>query len=164
MHTAPDKEAGGKPSRGEPTGRDLASPTRLKAVVFYDKLESGRRARALLGRVADKAGWKGRVNTVFWKFDVMTQPPVAREALYGAMDADMILLVAGKVMPPPDWLLEWLEAWAISRRVQDAVLATWCRRHDRGPLAEGIERLRELAGRHGLEWLCAEELERGQDE
>jgi hypothetical protein len=138
----------------DPTGQSL-----VKAVVLYSEFESGVRARALLSRVAHQAGCQGRVQSVFWRFDVMSQPLVAREALYHAADADIVLLAASAVSSPPAWLLEWLEGWAITRRVQDAVLAAWCRGHGGAQSAEGIGTLRKLADRYGLEWLCAEETE-----
>lgn len=131
----------------------------LKAVVLYDGLESGTKAKALLLRVGNRARWRGKFDTAFWRFDVMAQTSVAREALYRAADADMVLVVAEGAVSPPRWLLEWLEIWAATRRIQDAVLAAWCRHHDRGPLSKGAQILRDLAGRYGLHWLCAEELQ-----
>lgn len=137
--------------------RDLTQDPLLKAVVLYGEFESGVQARALLGRATDRAKWSGRAESLFWRFDVMSQPLVAREALYRAADADIILLAAQDVEYPPDWLLEWLEIWAITRRIQDAILAAWCRGHGE-PSTGALNRLRELAGQYGLEFLCAQEL------
>jgi len=132
----------------------------LKAVVLYDGLESGTRAEALLMRATGRARWRGKFEMAFWRFDVMSHPNIAREALYRAADANVVLVVAEQAMSPPRWLLEWLELWAATRRVQDAVLAAWCRHHERDSLPKAVKSLRDLAGRYGLEWLCAEELER----
>lgn len=137
-----------------------ASRPKLKVVVLYAEFESALEARALLDRVALGADWPGEVESQFWRFDVMSQPLVAREALYRAADADMLVLTARQAGYPPDWLLEWLEIWAITRRIQDAVLAAWCRGHDPAVLSQGVECLRELAGRYGLDFLCAEEVSR----
>lgn len=139
-----------------------SSHSLLKAVVLYDEFGSGLRAKEMLERVTDQAQWEGEFDNMFWRFDVMSQPLVAREALYRAADADMVLLAAEKAGYPPDWLIEWLEIWAITRRIQDAALVAWCHGHERGVTSEGIERLRELAERYGLEWLCAEELAGGR--
>lgn len=139
-----------------PVGR-----SRLKAVVLYDEFESGVRAKTLLGQATKQAVWTGELESVFWRFDVMTQPLVAREALYRAADADIVLMVSERTAHPPDSLIEWLEIWAIIRRIQDALLAAWCHQPHAGErLSEGAEALRNLAGRYGLDWLCAEELAR----
>lgn len=132
----------------------------LKVVVLYDELESAIRAKRLLARVAANAAWEGTFDNVFWRFDMMSQPLAVREASESAADADMILLVAERVVVPPVCLLEWLETWATTRRIQDAALVAWCHRRAGGSSSEAVETLRKLAGRHGLEWLCAEELER----
>lgn len=133
----------------------------LKAVVLYDELGSGIRARALLGRVADKTCEEGQFESVFWRLDLMSQPRIAQEALDGAMDADMILLAADKILSSPDRLLGWLKSWATSREIQDAVLVASCHGKDRVAVSNEIERLRELAGSYGLGWLC--EVEGGRE-
>jgi hypothetical protein len=129
----------------------------LRAVVLYSEIESGLRARTLLQRASRRAGWAGAMENSFWRFDVMAKPAVAREALYGAVDADMVLLVAKGMSDPPEWLLEWLEIWALSRRIQDAILAAWCEEHLPQRPNRGIANLRKLAQRHGLVFLCADE-------
>lgn len=139
---------------------DAGSECSLKTVVLYDDFGAGLKARQLLGRAADHAHWEGDVTNTFWRFDVMSEPRVARDALYRSMDADMVFLAAEHAEYPPEWLLEWLEIWASTRRIRDAALAAWCHGAKRGAVSEGIERLRNLAERHGLEWLCAEELSR----
>jgi len=138
--------------------QDPTSESAVKAVVLYGEFESGIRARALLSRVAQHAGCEERLRSDYWRFDILSRPAVARESLAHAEDADIVLLVSGETSNPPAWLLEWLEAWAVNRQVRDAVLAAWCRGHGRSePMPEGVAPLRELARRHGLEWLCAEE-------
>lgn len=129
----------------------------LKAVVLYSEVESGLRARTLLQRASHRAGWPGTMDNLFWRFDVMSTPSVAREALYRAADADMVLLVAKGMSDPPEWLLEWLEIWAISRRIRDAILAAWCEEHLSQDTVKGIKVLRQLAKRHDLTFLCADD-------
>lgn len=130
----------------------------LKAVVLYSEIESGLKARTLLQRVIDRAGWQGALDNVFWRFDVLSRPNVAREALYGAADADIVLLVAKGISQPPEWLLEWLEIWAISRRTSDAILAAWCHEHAAQEQVEGMKPVRQIAKRHGLKFVCAEQV------
>ena len=129
----------------------------LKAVVLYSEIESGLKAKTLLHRASQRAGWAGAMEHSFWRFDVMSKPSVAREALYGAVDADMVLLVAKGMSKPPEWLLEWLELWAISRRIPDAILAAWCEEHVPEEANKGIKTLRKLAEQYALEFLCADE-------
>jgi hypothetical protein len=129
----------------------------LKAVVLYSEIESGLKAKTLLQRAAQRAGWAGAMEHSFWRFDVMSQPSVAREALYGAADADMVLLVAKGMSKPPEWLLEWLEIWAVTRRIPDAILAAWCEEHVPEDTDKGIKTLRKLADQYALEFLCADE-------
>lgn len=136
--------------------QESGSDAALKAVVLYDALESGMRAKALLGRVGNKTG-EEPLESVFWRLDVITQPPLAAEALDGAMDADMILLVADRIVSSPERLLGWLKTWATSREIQDALLVASCHGQDRTALSKEIECLRELAGHYGLAWLCDEE-------
>lgn len=135
-----------------------ASRSRLKAVVLYGELESAMKAKVLLGRATQHAGWTGETEILFWRFDVMARAQVAREALYRAADADIILLVAREIDSPPDWMLEWLEIWAISRRIQDAILVAWCLEHGASGSHKGAGLLRDLAGRYRLEFLCAEDM------
>jgi len=159
-----------RPDSQKPTGTaslagqippgDRGRQPKLKAVVLYADFDCGVKARALVRRAADHSGWPGEVENLLWRFDVMSQPLVAREALYRSADADILLLVAEEAAYPSAWLLEWLEIWAITRRIQDAILAAWCRGNDVGGASEGVECLRELAGRYGLEFLCAEEVAR----
>jgi hypothetical protein len=88
----------------------------------------------------------------------MSQPEVAREALYQAADAEMVLLVPKTMSRAPEWLLEWIEIWAMTRRFSDAILAAWCEHHDSPGATESIRTLRELANRQGLGFLCADDL------
>jgi hypothetical protein len=157
MHPDTQKPTGTGLQAGPVLYSDRERQPKLKAVVLYADFDCGVKARALVRRAADHSGWLGEVENLLWRFDVMSQPLVAREALYRAADADILLLVAAAEAYPSAWLLEWLEIWAITRRIQDAILAAWCQGKDVGGSSEGVACLRELAGRYGLEFLCAEE-------
>lgn len=135
---------------------DPESKSALKAVVLYEKLESGISARGLLKRVSDRLPWAKAMESVFWRFDVMSDAAIAREALYRAADADIVLIVARERSQPPEWLLEWLELWALTRRIRDVVLAAWCAGHASPRESTGVGALRELARRHGFDFICAD--------
>lgn len=151
MHASlPAKEAVGQPT--------------WKAVVLYNEIESGKDAARLLHQVASRAGEPASCNTSLWRFDVMKNPKVARQALYEARDAHLVLLSARGMGHPPSWLVEWLEMWAMTRREREAVLAAL----SQGPCLEGgrraVEGLRKLAETHHLDfiWTRGENSKRGK--
>jgi hypothetical protein len=129
-----------------------------KAVVLYSELDSGKQAAHLLGRVAERAGAPESCDSSLWRFDVMEHPSVAREALYEARDAHIVLVSAQGVDHPPGWLMEWLEMWAMTRHVKNAALAAWCKAAHTGRLRQALGGLRKLAGDHGLDFICADDV------
>jgi hypothetical protein len=129
-----------------------------KAVVLYSERESGKQAAQLLERVAQRAGAPESCESSLWRFDVMENPAVAREALYEARDAHIVLLSAQGIHRPPHWLMEWLEIWAMTRRVREAVLAAWCQAVHARQLRQALVGLRNLAAQHDLDFICADDI------
>jgi len=134
-----------------------------KAVVLYSELESGKQAAQLLDRVAARAGVAEGCERTLYRFDVMAEAAVAREALYEARDAHIVLLSAQKVDQPPAWLMEWLEMWAMTRHVKEAVLAAWCRALHTNRLQRAIGGLRSLAEQHDLDFICADDVPKNRN-
>lgn len=133
-----------------------------KAVVLYSELESGRQAARLLDRVAARAGAAESCERSLYRFDVMQEAAIAREALYEARSAHIVLLSAQNVDRPPEWLMEWLEMWALTRHVKEAVLAAWCHAIHTKRLHRAIGGLRELAQQHDLDFICADDSAAGR--
>jgi hypothetical protein len=129
--------------------------------VLYSELESGKQAAWLLDRVATRAGAAGSCERSLYRFDIMQDAAMAREALYEARDAHIVLLSAQEVDHPPEWLMEWLEMWALTRHVKEAVLAAWCRALHTKRLQRAIGGLRSLAQQHELDFICADETAEG---
>jgi len=136
---------------------DETTTVRWNAVILYDQFRSGRVAKALLDRVASQGGTPDDPEINLWRFDVMQESIVADEALEKARDAQIVFLAAQGAEEPPEWLIHWLEEWASQRNVENALLAAWCGEHSGGELPKGIGSLRQLAGKHGVDFLCADE-------
>jgi hypothetical protein len=136
-----------------------APETTRKALVVYDDYASVAGARLLLARAARHTG--DHVTWVLnsWRFDMLSGGFEVNRALAAGADADAVLVAVSRVQPPPSWLMEWLERWAVARRRADATMAvTLAGRQVREPAPVPIaEALRRLAELHGLAFLYSDE-------
>jgi hypothetical protein len=128
-----------------------------KAVVLYTDVISGAEAQKLLSRVAQLTDSGDAWQTSYWRFDVMSEQPVARLALKDAQDAQLVFLSARSISDPPLWLLEWLRAWAQQRRGRTSAVAAWCHHPSKEVRSHRMGPLRELAREQQLTFLCADD-------
>lgn len=126
-----------------------------KAVVLYTDAQSGTNAQKLLSRVARNTRSGDAWQTNLWRFDVMSEQPVAAQALHDAGDAQLIFLSAQSISEPPGWLLDWLRAWVDKRRGKKSAVAAWCQHSPQTRSSSGVESLRQFARENGLTFLCA---------
>jgi len=135
----------------------LQSASPWKAVVLYTDASTGAKAQHLLSRVAHQTRSEGSWQSSLWRFDVMSETPVAEAALERAVDAQLVLLSAESITEPPQWLLDWLESWADRRQGKDSVVAAWCHHEPHAAPGKGTESLRAFASRHGVSFICADD-------
>lgn len=131
-----------------------------KAVVLYTDAQSGSNAQNLLSRIARNTQSGDAWQTNLWRFDVMSEQPVAAEALRDAKDAQLVFLSAQSISEPPRWLLDWLRAWVDERRGKKSAVAAWCQHSPSATASKGTELLRQFAHDHGLSFLCADDYAR----
>ncbi|MGA2747839.1 MAG: hypothetical protein ABSG59_03605 [Verrucomicrobiota bacterium] len=127
--------------------------------LAYDTAETGRSALALLDHVAADLKRAVALHASLWRFDLMTLSESAPQAAADAADADVMLVAFGANDPVPATLFQWLVNWAEHRQIKDAalgVLPTGAATRQTGVAT--IASLRRLAQRHGLGFICRNEL------
>ncbi len=83
----------------------------------------------------------------------MEAPGTANAALTDAEDAQLVLLSLCHPRSLPEWVLDWLDQWAVRRRVQEAALAVWDGGNAGTLSAAPSAVLAEFAHRHGLSFI-----------
>ncbi len=95
----------------EPPADAQEEQAALKVVILFEDLETGARAKSLLDRLKDPMGIDREVELCLWKFDLLRQPGMKRQAARDAVEAPLIVLSShGRGEWPlevKDWIAEW---------------------------------------------------------
>jgi hypothetical protein len=134
----------------------------LKAAVIYDDFDFAARAAALLERAAIHTDEAMQWDIKPWRLDLLKPSALADAALDETIDVDLIVVAASRTHLLPDELLEWLEHWAVRRRIADAALLVLCPEETAGPTSLG-DRLKEFAEWRGLPFLDCRNLRDDED-
>jgi hypothetical protein len=122
----------------------------MKAMIIYEEPDSAKKASALLKRASDRADAATQWSVMPWRLDMLSRPSLALEALMDAAEAHLIVLTVRSQATLAPGLLNWLEAWAARRKVQDAALAVCDGGSGNSLSATATPELSEFARRHGL--------------
>ena len=122
-------------------------------MIIYDECDCARKASALLQRASDRADAATRWSVKPWRLDMLNLSPLRQEALRDAAEAHLVVLAVCLKADLPPRLLNWLEAWAVRRQVQDAALAVFDGSGDNTLSATATPALSDFAQRHGLSFI-----------
>lgn len=95
-----------------PSYYDSAPLLAVEAEILYEDFATGLRAHLLLDRVRQCLGHGIQANEHLWRFDLLREPELLKEAVEEAVQADLVIVSAhgDGVLPEPlkDWAGEWL--------------------------------------------------------
>ena len=86
-------------------------PPRLDAVVVYEDLQTGLRARQTLDRLAHRLEADADSRVKLWRFDLLNDPSLRGRAAAEAADADIVFVSAHGREKLPAAVDSWLEEW-----------------------------------------------------
>lgn len=122
---------------------------KMKAFILHDDPIVATRVKAVLRRAIQRAESSAQWTITLRPISALRQPTTARQVLAAAVDAHLVVFASCYPEPLPLWAYEWLERWAVSRRVPDAALALT----DGGcetELTNATAELSQLARKHQL--------------
>lgn len=129
----------------------------MKALIIYDNFAFAARANEMLQRAANQADAAMRWNIKPWRVDALNLHRSAEEALMDATDAHLIVFAGHRAQALPNWLLNWLERWAVCRQIADAAFAVVGGRNGDALSMPATPELSRFAGRHGLNFITDDE-------
>ena len=96
---------------------------KMKAFILHDDPILATRVKAALRRAIQRAEATALWTITLRPISALRQPTTARQVLAAAADAHLVVFASCHPRSLPLWAYEWLERWAVSRRVADAALA-----------------------------------------
>ena len=96
---------------------------KMKAFILHDDPILATRVKAALRRAIQRAEATALWTITLRPISALRQPTTARQVLAAAADAHLVVFASCHPQSLPFWAYEWLERWAVSRRVPDAALA-----------------------------------------
>ena len=96
---------------------------KMKAFILRDDPLLATRVKAALRRAIQRAEATALWTITLRPISALRQPTTARQVLAAAVDAHLVVFASCHPESLPSWSYEWLERWAVSRRVPDAALA-----------------------------------------
>ena len=132
------------------------APWMLQALILYDNLKSGRRAKGLLDRVAERSGGEVQLRLELWRFDLLALMEAVEASRAQARGTDLVVVAyqAGRALPAA--VLSWLAWWGGCGQAKEAALVAVIGREGRPPTepCPATVALRTWASHHGVELLC----------
>jgi len=95
----------------------------FKAFILHDDPILATRVKAASRRAIQRAEATALWTITLRPISALRQPTTARQVLAAAVDAHLVVFASCHPESLPLWAYEWLERWAVSRRVPDAALA-----------------------------------------
>ena len=139
------------------TSTDVASQPALTVAVVYQDTRTWAWAAELWSRVAQ---WMGPDAAAIgaWSLDELSGPPVFREAVSAAANADAVIISIHAAEQSPPRLCAWIDAWLPRRHRPDGSLIALIGVSGReaAPSVRVQEYLRAVARKGGLEFLLHE--------
>ncbi len=83
----------------------------LRAILIYEDLDAGLRAKRFCDKIEKKLGIKCRLQDRAWRFDVLAIPEVRNTAASEAAKADLVILSNSESTELPAKVREWLDMW-----------------------------------------------------
>jgi hypothetical protein len=87
------------------------APVCISAVVVYEGVACGSRAKAALDRVMARLAFDGVCSLDLWPFELLDYPLLKREAAESAARSDVIVLALRGDRPMPPAVRSWIELW-----------------------------------------------------
>jgi hypothetical protein len=97
--------------------------SKMKAFILHDDPILATRVKAALRRAIHRAEATALWTITLRPISALRQPTTARHVLVAAVDAHLVVFASCHPESLALWAYEWLERWAVSRRVPDAALA-----------------------------------------
>ena len=128
----------------------------MKALVFYDDSAFAARASSTLQRVGHRSNVHVRWMIKTWEIYALHDAVMLEKALLEGADAHLIVIPGRYARSLPAHLRDWLERWAVLRRIEDAAVGVVGDAINSGLTNEvGLE-LRSLIKKHGLKLITKE--------
>jgi hypothetical protein len=97
--------------------------SKMKAFILHDDPILATRVKATLRRAIQRAEATALWTITLRPISALRQPTTASQVLAIAVDAHLVVFASCHPESLTIWGYEWLERWAVSRRVADAALA-----------------------------------------
>ncbi len=138
--TGSDASVGGERLRGH-------------ATVLYEDFSTGLRARQTFEEVARQAGCELDFELALWRFDLLLEPKLFKQAAHEAEAAEVVLLSGHGRREWPDAVKRWLLKWLATRGSEPSALAVSLDSNARDIPAtvEALNVLRDAVGLHGVD-------------
>jgi hypothetical protein len=130
------------------------------ALIAYEDLASGRRAKAALDRLAPALSAEGSVACQMWRFDMLDDDAARREAAAEAARADLVMVAAQLSSELPSVVKNWIWTWLPQRQVPGGALALTfedcaeCERLKTRPESPLCKALRRAATTGWMDFVC----------
>lgn len=98
-------------------------PLRLEALVVYEDLATGLRARQTLDRTVRELAADADVLVNLWRFDLLSEPGLRQRAAKEAADADIVFVSAHGRGALPATVNLWFREWFASKGGEPCALA-----------------------------------------
>lgn len=95
----------------------------MKAFILHDDPILATRVKAALRHTIQRAEATALWTITLRPISALRQPTTARQVLAAAVDAHLVVFASCHPESLSLWAYEWLERWAVPRRVPDAALA-----------------------------------------
>jgi hypothetical protein len=123
--------------------------SKMKAFILHDDPILATRVKAVLRRAIQRAEATALWTITLRPISALRRPTTARQVLTAAVDAHLVVFASCHPESLPLWAYEWLERWAVSRRVPDAALAL-TNGECKTELTDATSELSQLARKHQL--------------
>jgi hypothetical protein len=132
-------------------------PDEIAAVILYDEIASGFRAKDVCDRLAFGLAGNVGLRVSLWRTDVLKDSTESNLALSDAATADLVVLALRSAKLLSKAVREWLENWAAASHAEDAALVVLAGESEGVLSPMAAHQLHEFATSHGIKCFCQSE-------
>lgn len=135
-------------------------PYPLRAILVYEDVAAALRAQDLIHRLASELQPEFELSNEVWKFELLRHLQLKEEARAEAVEADLIIISAGKDTELPEMITSWIESWLADKVGRHTSLIALFNREEPSTAEADVkpqsarEYLRRAAEIGGMDFFC----------